>query len=100
METEKAADGNAEKARRRCRGTRCAPRRRARRRGAVPGGGAPAADPAAMARMLAGMRPRGPGLNEVLTPEAVGPLLRDENVRARLAEFLPGAHRGSENLRR
>ena len=66
--------------------------------GAVPGGGAPAADPAAMARMLAGLRPRGPGLNEVLTPEAVGPLLRDENVRARLAEFLPDAHRGSENL--
>ena len=100
METEKAADGNAEKksaaavsgdALRAALGGLGA-------EGAVPGGGAPAADPAAMARMLAGMRPRGPGLNEVLTPEAVGPLLRDENVRARLAEFLPDAHRGSENL--
>jgi hypothetical protein len=57
-------------------------------------------DPAAMARMLAGMnaRGRGLGLNEVLTPETVGPLLRDDDVRARLAEFLPDAHRGSENL--
>jgi len=57
-------------------------------------------DPAAMARMLAGMnaRSRGLGLNEVLTPETVGPLLRDDDVRARLAEFLPDAHRGSENL--
>ena len=69
--------------------------------GAGGGGGAGnLADPAAMARMLAGMQPRGrgPGLNEVLTPETVGPLLRDDAVRARLAEFLPDAHRGSENL--
>ena len=84
--------------------------------GPVPGGGAPNvhADPAAMARVLAGMQPsttggasgsalqalRGPGLHEVLTPETVGPLLRDESVRARLLEFLPDAHRasGSENL--
>ena len=71
--------------------------------GPVPGGGAPNvhADPAAMARVLAGMQPsttggasgsalqalRGPGLHEVLTPETVGPLLRDESVRARLLEL-------------
>ena len=98
-ETEKAADGNAEKKSAAVSGDALrAALGGIGAAGAVPGGGAPAADPAAMARMLAGMRPRGPGLNEVLTPEAVRPLLRDENVRARLAEFLPDAHRGSENL--
>ena len=101
-ETEKAADGNAFTKKKKSAAVSGDALRAALggigAAGAVPGGGAPAADPAAMARMLAGMRPRGPGLNEVLTPEAVGPLLRDENVRARLAEFLPDAHRGSENL--
>ena len=80
--------------------------------GPIPGSGAPNVnvDPAAMARMLASMQPRGggasapplrargPGLNEVLTPEALGPVLRDERARARLLEFLPDAHRESEDL--
>ena len=71
-------------------------------------GGSGGMDPAAMAAMLAGMqqrggqpiaaRVRGPGLNDVLTPETVGPLLRDESFRERLLEFLPEEHREKENL--
>lgn len=77
--------------------------------GASPAGaqGAPAGgmDHAAMAAMLAGMqargvgqRARGPGLSDVLTPDAVGPLLRSEDVRARLLEHLPEEHRGTQDL--
>ena len=58
-----------------------------------------------MAAMLAGMqargvgqRARGPGLSDVLTPDAVGPLLRSEDVRARLLEHLPEEHRGTQDL--
>ena len=61
----------------------------------------------AMAAMLSGMgggpgpggaRARGPGLGDVLTPETVGPLLRGEDVRARLMEHLPEEHRDSQDL--
>lgn len=78
-------------------------------------GGAPSSvsargmDAAAMASMLAGMQqggegvpqqrqPRGPGLADILTPETVGPLLRDEDVRNRLLEFLPEENRATQNL--
>jgi hypothetical protein len=47
---------------------------------------------------LGGARARGPGLGDVLTPETVGPLLRGEDVRARLMEHLPEEHRDSQDL--
>ncbi|CAL55864.1 26S proteasome complex ubiquitin receptor,subunit Rpn13 [Ostreococcus tauri] len=49
---------------------------------------------------LGGATPRTPpvGLPEILTPELVGPLLRDESIRGRLLEYLPEEHRETEDL--
>lgn len=33
-----------------------------------------------------------------MTPELVGPLLRDENIRGRLLEYLPEEHRETQDL--
>eukprot|EP00227_Mantoniella_beaufortii_P007890 CAMPEP_0197575694 /NCGR_PEP_ID=MMETSP1326-20131121/1003_1 /TAXON_ID=1155430 /ORGANISM="Genus nov. species nov., Strain RCC2288" /LENGTH=172 /DNA_ID=CAMNT_0043138505 /DNA_START=402 /DNA_END=920 /DNA_ORIENTATION=- len=43
-------------------------------------------------------RVAGPGLSDILTPEALGPLLRTEDVRSRLLEYLPEEHRSSQDL--
>ena len=84
METEKGGGRKPaeKKARRRCRGTRCAPRSAGSAPRGCPRRRRAAADPAAMARMLAGMRPRGPGLNEVPDPGGGRALARDERARA------------------
>ncbi|ACO70479.1 adhesion regulating molecule [Micromonas commoda] len=62
--------------------------------------GAGAIDAAAMAAALAGANRRaaGPGLSDVLTPDAVGELLRSEDVRQRLMEHLPEEHRSTQDL--
>ena len=38
------------------------------------------------------------GLPEILTPELVGPLLRDDAIRGRLLEYLPEEHRDTQDL--
>lgn len=38
------------------------------------------------------------GLPEILTPELVGPLLRDDAIRGRLLEYLPEEHRETQDL--
>ena len=62
--------------------------------------GAGAIDAAAMAAALVGANRRaaGPGLSDVLTPDAVGELLRSEDVRQRLMEHLPEEHRSTQDL--
>ena len=49
---------------------------------------------------LDGSTPRTPpvGLPDILTPELVGPLLRDETIRGRLLEYLPEEHRETQDL--
>lgn len=49
---------------------------------------------------LGGATPQTPpvGLPEILTPELVGPLLRDEQIRGRLLEYLPEEHRETQDL--
>lgn len=49
---------------------------------------------------LGGATPRTPpvGLPDILTPELVGPLLRDEQIRGRLLEYLPEEHRETQDL--
>jgi hypothetical protein len=49
---------------------------------------------------LGGSTPRTPpvGLPDILTPELVGPLLRDEQIRGRLLEYLPEEHRETQDL--
>ena len=54
-----------------------------------------AIDAAAMAAALAGANQRrsaGPGLSDVLTPDTVGEMLRDGDVRQRLMEQIGRAH--------
>ena len=63
--------------------------------------GAGAIDAAAMAAALAGANQRrsaGPGLSDVLTPDTVGEMLRDGDVRQRLMEHLPEEHRSTQDL--
>jgi hypothetical protein len=59
-------------------------------------------DAAAMAAALAGLQrgraPAGPGLSDILTAENVGEMLRNDDVRARLAEHLPDEHKSSQDL--
>ena len=49
---------------------------------------------------LGGATPRTPpvGLPDILTPELVGPLLRDEQIRGRLLQYLPEEHRETQDL--
>ena len=56
---------------------------------------------AALAAALAGANQRrsaGPGLSDVLTPDTVGEMLRDGDVRQRLMEHLPEEHRSTQDL--
>jgi hypothetical protein len=52
------------------------------------------------ANLGAGATPKTPtvGLPDILTPELVGPLLRDEQIRGRLLEYLPEEHRETQDL--
>jgi hypothetical protein len=42
--------------------------------------------------------PAGPALSDIFTPESIGPLLRNADVRQRLLEHLPPQHAATQDL--